>query len=362
MRIWARSGRKYAVAVNSCGAALYLALHCQGVGPGDHVLLNSWTLAPVPGAVTHVGARPVFVETTADLTIDLEHLRDLASAHPGCVLLLSHMRGHIADMTQVVEICHQNGLRLVEDCAHSLGGGWDGQATGTFGKVGCFSTQTYKHLNSGEGGLLATDDEEIAARAILASGSYRLHAQHSSRPDLSRFDPFLGSEPNHSMRLNAMAAAVLRPQLPLLPDRIRRWRTLYDRLSAGLAGVRCLRLPHREDREEFVGSSLQFFLSGLDSQTISRFCEIADELGVHVKWFGAPRPTGFTSGYRSWSYVSGPGLPKTDALLAELCDLRIPLVLDEAACDHVVEIIRYAMEEVTRDPAPPAKSDEERKA
>lgn len=357
---WAE--RTYAVAVNSCGAALYLALHCQGVEPGQDVLLNSWTLAPVPGAVAHVGARPVFVETTADLTIDLDHLRDLAAAHPGCVLLLSHMRGHIADMTQVVEICHQHGLRLVEDCAHSLGGGWDGQATGTFGAVGCFSTQTYKHLNSGEGGILTTDDEEIAARAILASGSYRLHAQHSSRPDLSRFDPFLGGEPNHSMRLSAMAAAVLRPQLPRLPDRVRRWRALYDRLSAGLEGVPSLRLPRRDEREAFVGSSLQFFLPGLEAETINRFCEVADELGVHVKWFGAPRPSGFTSSYRSWSYASGPVLPQTDALLAGLCDLRIPLALDEPACGHIVEIIRYALEHAARNPAPLAKTDEERTA
>lgn len=352
------SGRKYAVAVNSCGAALFLALHCQGVGPGDEVLMNSWTLAPVPGAVAHAGARPVFVETGADLTIDLEHLRAQASAHPGSVLLLSHMRGHIGDMTQIVEICNEHDIRLVEDCAHSVGGGWDGRATGTFGAVGCFSTQTYKHLNSGEGGILTTDDDEIAARAILASGSYRLHAQHTSRPELDRFAPFLGSEPNHSMRLNAMAAAVLRPQLPLLPERVRRWRTLYDRVATGLAGVPCVRLPDRAQREEFVGSSLQFFVDGLEPKGVARFCEVADELGVHLKWFGGPRPIGFTSSYRSWSYAPGPRLPQTDALLAGLCDLRIPLALDEAACDLIVQVIDYAIQEANQDPAPPPNHEE----
>lgn len=351
-------GQKYAVAVNSCGAALYLALHCQGVGPGDHVLLNSWTLAPVPGAVAHVGARPVFVETSADLTIDLDDLRVQASAHPGSVLLLSHMRGHIPDMARVVAICDEFELRLVEDCAHSLGGGWDGQATGTFGLVGCYSTQTYKHLNSGEGGLLVTDDEEIAARAILASGSYRLHAQHISRPQLSAFAGVLGSEPNHSMRLNALAAAVLRPQLPLLPDRVHRWRHLYERLSAGLVNLPSLRLTQRPAQEEFVGSSLQFFVH-LEPERIARFCEVADQLGVHVKWFG-DRPTGFTSTYRSWTYATSPQLPQTDALLGRLCDLRVPLVLDETACDHVVEILTHAMSEASRDPLPtPFHHDEE---
>ena len=354
-----RVGRRYAVAVNSCGAALYMGLHCLDVGPTEAVLLNSWTLAPVPGAVAHVGAKPVFVETGEDLTIDLNDLRVRAAEYQGSVLLLSHMRGHIANMTEVTAICHEHGLRLVEDCAHSLGGNWDGQATGTFGEVGCFSTQTYKHLNSGEGGLLVTDDEEIAARAILASGSYRLHAQHTSRPPLDRFEPFLDQEPNHSMRMNAIAAAVLLPQLPLLEDRISRWRMLYDRLARGLRDIEGIRLPRRDGREHFVGSSLQFWVTGSDHAGIARFCTVADELGVHVKWFGAHRPAGFTSNYRSWSYASASNLPRTDTLLAGLCDLRLPLALDEAGCDHVVEILGYALQEARATPKHPGEIHEE---
>jgi len=335
-------GRRYAVAVNSCGAALYLALHSLGVRPGDAVLMNSWTLAPVPGAVAHAGARPVLVETTPALTVDLADLERQAAAHPGAVLLLSHMRGHIADLPAVAAVCDRHGLRLVEDCAHSLGGGWAGRPTGTFGAVGCFSTQTYKHLNSGEGGVLVTDDDEIAARAVLASGSYALYGQHTSRPPLEVLDALAPAEPNHSMRLTNLAAAVLRPQLRSLSDRVAGWNSRYARLADGLAGLPGVELPDRPAAEDFVGSSLQFFLD-LPAPAIEAFCAEADSLGVHVKWFGAPRPAAFTSAHQHWRYAGRQSLPATDAVLSRLCDIRVPLALPLDCCDDVVSILRHAL-------------------
>lgn len=337
------TGRRHAVAVNSCGASLYLALHCLGVRSGDPVLVNAWTLAPVPGAVHHAGARAVLVETTPDLTIDLADLERQARLHPGAVLLLSHMRGHIADMRAVVAICERYQLRLVEDCAHSLGAMWDGRMPGTFGLVGCFSTQTYKHLNSGEGGVLVTDDDEVAARAILASGSYMLYAQHTSRPPTAVLDALAAQEANHSMRLTNLAAALLRPQLEDLPRRVRAWNSRYARVAAGLTELPGVRLPHRPRQEQFVGSSLQFFLEGLAGDQIQSFCAAAEELGVHVKWFGAPRPAAFTSAYHTWAYAERPELPGTDQVLAKLCDIRIPLALRLEDCERLVEIIAYSL-------------------
>ena len=336
-------GRRYAVAVNSCGAALSLGLHSVGVRRDDPVLVNSWTLAPVPGAVQHIGARAVLVETTRDLTVDLDDLERQAALHPGTVLLLSHMRGHIADLDAVTIICERHGLKLVEDCAHSIGGAWDGVPTGTRGLVGCFSTQTYKHLNSGEGGFLVTDDDEVAARAIVASGSYMLYGQHTRRPPLDVIDAIATSEPNHSMRLTSVAAAVLRPQLRTLPARVQEWNARYALVADGLSRLDGIRLPHRPAREHFVGSSLQFFLDDVPPDRIARFCETADDLGVHVKWFGAPRPAGFTSAYSSWTYAERPTLPRTDEVLSTLCDIRIPLVLPLERCADLVAILAHAL-------------------
>jgi dTDP-4-amino-4,6-dideoxygalactose transaminase len=338
------TGRRHAVAVNSCGASLYLALHCLGVRPGDPVLVNSWTLAPVPGAVHHAGARAILVETSPDLTVDIADLERQAAAHPGAVLLLSHMRGHVADMDSVVAVCERYGLRLVEDCAHSLGATWDGRMPGTFGLVGCFSTQTYKHLNSGEGGVLVTDDDEVAARAILASGAYMLYGQHTSRPDVSLIDGLAPQEANHSMRLTNLAAALLRPQLEELAQRVQGWNARYARVAAGLGELPGVRLPSRPEQERFVGSSLQFFVESLDRDRIGSFCAVAADLGVTVKWFGAPRPTAFTSDYHAWAYAERPELSMTDLVLAKLCDIRLPLALTLDDCDQLVEILAYALQ------------------
>lgn len=336
-------GRRYALGTNSCGAAMFLALHALGVSPGDPVLMNAWTLAPVPGAVRHVGARAVLVDITPDLTIDLDDLEAKAAAHPGAVLLLSHMRGHLADLEAVAALCSRYDLRLVEDCAHSLGAGWAGRPSGTFGAVGCFSTQGYKHLNSGEGGLLVTDDEEVAARAVLASGSYMLYGQHLARPPLEAFTGLAAEEANHSMRMTNLTAALLRPQLAALPERVAAWNARYSRLADGLAQLSSLRLPHRRPEEAFVGSSLQFFPEGLSDEQMTVLCTTADELGVHVKWFGAAAPVGFTSAYSSWTFAHPTPLPATDAVLGRLCDIRVPLSLPVERCDDVVAILAHAL-------------------
>ena len=78
--------------------------------------------------------------------------------------MLSYMRGHIPDMDVLMEVCARHDLTVIEDCAHTMGAGWNGVLTGTFGAVGCFSTQTFKHMNSGEGGLIVSNDDDIASR------------------------------------------------------------------------------------------------------------------------------------------------------------------------------------------------------
>jgi dTDP-4-amino-4,6-dideoxygalactose transaminase len=82
------------------------------------------------------------------------------------------MRGHIADMESITELCKEFEMTLIEDCAHTMGAKWKGIRSGNFGDIGCFSTQSYKHLNSGEGGFLTTNNPKFAARAVVASGSF----------------------------------------------------------------------------------------------------------------------------------------------------------------------------------------------
>ncbi len=338
-------GRRHAVGMNSCGSTMFVALKALGVKPGDAVLSNGFTLAPVPGAVAHAGARLVLVDVTDNLTIDLDDLERKAAAGDARVLLLSHMRGHIADMPAVVAICARHGLALVEDCAHTMGAGWAGRLTGTWGAVGCFSVQSYKHANGGEGGLLVTDDDDVAAQAILMSGSYMHWRAHALRPADAVFERWKYVTPNFSLRMSNLVAAIVRPQLGAsLADRCRRWNERHDRIAAGLARLPGLRLPQRAPQEQYVQSSIQFLLPDTDAARMARFVAAAAARGVNLKWFGAPEPLGFTSSWTHWRFAVGAqALPQATRVLAGLCDLRIPLTLTLADCDGIVDVIAAAL-------------------
>ncbi len=333
-------GSTYCIAVNSCGSAMFLALICSGVKPGDKVLMNAFTLAPVPGAIAHAGAEHVLVETTPDLTIDLADLELKASASGARYLLLSHMRGHSPDMTAVMAMADRLGITVIEDCAHTMGAAWAGQPSGSFGKVGCFSVQAYKHANGGEGGLLVTNDDEIAARAILYSGSYMLYGQHRRRPPEAVFARWKDVTPNYSMRMSNLVAAIVRPQLQLLDERARVWNDRHDRLALRLSQSPGVGLPARPQAEAYVQSSIQFVLKDLDETTFRAFLEGCRRRGVFLKWFGNREATGYTSLSEQWGFLKVAYTPpQTGAILGRLCDMRIPLTLAAADCDDIATII-----------------------
>lgn len=341
-------GMDYCVGVNSCGCALFVALKCVGVRPGDNVLVNAFTLAPVPGAVAHCNANTVLVEITDDLVIDLDDLRRKVMASGARVLLLSHTRGHIADMEAVSTLCHELGLTLVEDCAHAMGATWNGQLAGTFGKVACFSTQTFKQINSGEGGLLVTNDENVAAKAILYSGSYMLYTQHGARPKVQVFDRWRGVIPNFSLRMTNISAAMLRPQLALLESRAQTWKRLYGKLAERLADIHHLTLPYRPAKEGYVANSIQFTVTSLTVEQMLSFQAKCQERGVLLKWFGHRQAVGFTSAHRNWEYIADwQEMPQTDAALHGLFDMRIPLGLTDKDVELIGQIIRQAMNEAS---------------
>ncbi len=338
-------GVRYCVALNSCGSSMFVALKSTGVQAGDAVLTNCFTLAPVPGAIAHAGARPVLVDVTDDYTIDLDDLERKAASSGAKTLLLSHMRGHICDMQRLSAICERFGVQLIEDCAHTMGAAWNGRSTGTWGRAGCFSLQSYKHANAGEGGLLVTDDADVAARAILFSGSYMFYAAHASRPEPEVFERWKYTTPNFSLRMGNLPAALALPQLgAVLADRCRRWNERYHWLAAELAGVDHLRLPYRPAQEQFVASSIQFSLTGLSAAAIAAFLDAAADRGVHVKWFGAGAPKGFTSVWQHWRYFGqAQKLPQAERVLAGLCDMRLPLMLTRADCVAIGAVIRDAI-------------------
>jgi dTDP-4-amino-4,6-dideoxygalactose transaminase len=333
-------GARYCLAVTSGGQALQIAARAAGLRPGDPILANAYTLAPVPGAMHAAGGVPVFVEIGDDWLIDIGDLREKAAESGSKFLMLSHMRGHIADMDAVVEICEEFGITLIEDCAHTMGARWKGTLSGNHGKVACFSTQTYKHMNSGEGGFLTTDDEELAARATILSGSYMLYERHGASPSDDVFRRFRLDTPNCSARLDNLRAAILRAQLPFLDDNIRRWNERYRVIEDGLRGAPGLRVVEREQHEAFVGSSIQFHADGLKPGGIPALIDGCLARGVELKWFGREEPVDFTSRYDTWLYIDNiPVLPKTLKTLSTTCDMRVPLTFDIDDCRDIAEVI-----------------------
>ena len=332
-------GSKYSLAVASGGYAMGCALRAIGVKAGDSVLSNAFTLAPVPGAIAGVGALPVFVDTVDNLTIDLEDLEQKIKSSGSKVLLLSHMRGHICDMDKLMAICNTHNVKVIEDCAHTMGASWAGVASGRHGLIGCYSCQTYKHLNSGEGGLLVTDDDEIIARAIVLSGSYMLFEQHRSIPDLAVFEKIKLETPNISGRMDNLRAAILRPQLSDLSDRVSRWNERYKIIEDGLRNVPIIKIIERAEDEAYVGSSLQFKIPKTNGNQIKAFLNGCMKRGVELKWFGASAPKAFTSKYDSWAYIEPQELVNTDRILSGLIDMRLPLTFSLKDCQIVARII-----------------------
>ena len=332
-------GVKFCLATASGGTAMQIAMHACGVAPGDKVLTNAFTLSPVPGAIHAVGAKPVLVETTDNLVIDLEDLAAKAEASGARYLMISHMRGHLADMDALMALCAAHDLTLIEDCAHTMGGAWDGKPSGTFGKAACFSTQTYKHINSGEGGFVTTDDADVIARAIIRSGSYMLYERHLAGPDADAFKEARLDMPNCSSRMDNLRAAILRPQLQDLDAQVERWNVRYRILQDGLRGVPGLRLRETPNAETHVGSSIQFMLPDFTEQQVSNLLQTMLSKGVELKWFGADEPHGYTSRHQSWRYAGEQHAPRTDVILKRLFDMRVPLTFTEDDCAQIAALI-----------------------
>lgn len=339
-----QTGAKYCLAVASGGYAMTTALRACGIGHGDHVLTNAFTLAPVPGAIAAVGATPIYVGVTEDLVIDLD---DLAAKLPlAKTLLLSHMRGHICDMEKLMALCNSAGVIVIEDCAHTMGASWNATPSGRWGKFGCFSTQTYKHVNSGEGGLLISDDADGMARAIMLSGSYMLFDTHRAAPSPETFAQIKYQTPNISGRMDNLRAAILRPQLRDLATQAKRWNDRYAILAQTLAGTTGLTLPVRPQAEHFVASSFQFLLLDWPVDAVRAVIDVCASRGVVLKWFGGAEPAGFTSRYDSWRYAPFTAMPQTDRVLAGIIDMRLPLTFSIDDCAMIGRIIKSVVSTV----------------
>lgn len=337
-------GVRYALAVSSCSAALFLALRALDLPPGAKVLVPAFTFAAVPSAVVHANCVPVLVEVGEDLRIDMADFR--AKLDDGAAAaLISHMRGHTSDMDAIMALCEACDVPVIEDAAHSLGTRWDGRMIGTIGRIGCFSFQSYKLVNAGEGGMFITNDPEIAARAVIMSGAYEHNWK--KHPGLQNsFHLWQNKLPLYNMRMQNLSAAVIRPQIPLIDARVASGRANHDYVAAQLDASPWMEVPPALPKEERAPDSLQFLLRGFDSDEEARaFQAAADRRGVSVQVFGLSRDN--ARAYWNWQFLGElPDLPKTRAMLMRACDLRLPARLKRGDLDFIAESLLAAAAEV----------------
>ncbi|KUF11208.1 DegT/DnrJ/EryC1/StrS family aminotransferase [Pseudoponticoccus marisrubri] len=343
----AHMGVAYALAVSSCSAALFLSLKALGLPRDARVLVPGFTFAAVPSAVIHADCVPVLCEVGADYRIDMA---DFEAQLDGVqAVIVSHMRGHTSDMDRILALCTARGLPVVEDAAHSLGTTWSGRQIGTLGAVGCFSFQSYKLLNAGEGGILITDDPEIVARAVILSGAYehnwRGHVAGADAALEQAFARWQNRLPLYNLRMSNLSAAVIRPQIAQIPRRVADGRRNHDHVAARIAQSPWISVPSPLPPEQRAPDSLQFNLDGLTEDEVTAFVAAAADEGVKVQVFGLSRDN--ARAFWNWKFLpEARDLPATRAMLMRACDTRLPARLTVAECDLVADALLRAMDAV----------------
>lgn len=245
-------GCRHAVAVSSCTAALHLAYLAAGVGPGDEVIVPSMTFAATANAVIYCGATPVFADLrgTHDLSIDPADVESRITERTKAVCAV-HFAGYAAPVDALRELCDARGIALVEDVAHAPSATLHGRKLGTWGQSGAFSFFSNKILSVGEGGLLSTDDDRVAALAR------RLRSEGATRPTWTRSAPSDGPYDVDALgfdyRLDEPRSALLTSRLARLEADIARRRELTLEYRSKLAALDGVILPYTE--EEVATSS-----------------------------------------------------------------------------------------------------------
>lgn len=278
-------GSRYAIPVTSATAGISIALAAAGIGPQDEVIVPGISFSATANAVLMFGSIPVFVDVDP-LTFCIDPAAVEAAVTPRTKAILPvHLAGNVSDMDALADIARRHGLRIIEDACQAIGASWRGRKTGTIGDAGVFSFQQSKNIMTGEGGMIITDDPEIAKRCrlILNHGELYFDERHTA-DDLANVIGF-------NFRMPELCAAVGRAQVAKL-DAVNEWRTRNaDILSEELQGIPGLRLPPSQRKSGGSASDVPHFFVALhdaEAMGISR-----DVFVAALRAEGIPIGTGY---------------------------------------------------------------------
>lgn len=220
---------KHAVAVNSATSGLYAAVGALGIEPGDEVIVSPYTMSASATAIPVYGGVPVFADIDPDIfCLDPASIRERITPRTRGIIVV-HIFGHPADMDEITAIAREHNLWVVEDCAQIPGGTYNGRYLGAIGDLGVFSLNRHKHIQTGEGGVVTTNDERLAARVQLIRNHAESVVEGMGITDLTNMLGF-------NYRMTELEAAVGIEQLKKLPglvdERIRNADMIADKLGA----------------------------------------------------------------------------------------------------------------------------------
>jgi dTDP-4-amino-4,6-dideoxygalactose transaminase len=328
------AGTPHAVAVSSGTAALHLAMLAAGIGPGDEVIVPSLTFVAGAAAVLYVGATPVLCDviSPADPLIDPRDVAQRITPRTRAVVAV-HFFGYSAAGEELRALCDEHGLALIEDAAQAIGARSAGGArTGTLGDLGCFSFFSKKQLCVGEGGMVTTSDEALAARVrslrshAMTSGTWDRHRGHAESYDVVDF--------GFNFRLDEPRAALGLSRLPRLEDDIEHRRSQVRGYRRELAGLRGLELPFDDEAVERA-SHFAFVVLLPDRERRDALREALAQQGVQTTWYPALTQL---SAYREEADT-----PVAEEVSARHCALPLSSRLTDEERSDVVRIVRSAL-------------------
>jgi dTDP-4-amino-4,6-dideoxygalactose transaminase len=333
-------GAKYAIAVSSCTSALHLAYLAAGVGPGDEVIVPSFTFVATAAAVRYTGATPVFADILGyeNPSLDPADIERKLTERTKAVCLV-HFGGYAARVDEVAELCERRGVTLIEDCAHVPSASLRGKKLGTFGLAGAFSFFSNKVLAVGEGGVVVTDDDDVAEFArsrrshSMTAGTWQKHTKHSAGYDVDGL--------GFNYRIDEPRSALLLSRLSKLGRDIERRQELTRRYRDGLRGVDRISIPFRdEDVAESCCYVMALFVDDPEHRDPFRRA-LLDRHAIQTSVF-YPSIHRFTA-YRELAGEAS--LPRTE--LASGTEVTLPLFahMSDDQVDRVVEAIRAEVQQ-----------------
>jgi dTDP-4-amino-4,6-dideoxygalactose transaminase len=326
-----RMGAADAVATTSCTTALALALYVSGVGPGDEVIVPSLSFIATANAVWHCGARPVFADIDP-LTYNLDSAAAERAITPRTrVIMPVHQVGLPADMDRFSDLRDRYGVGIVEDAACAIGATYKGRRIGSLGSLACFSLHPRKVITTGEGGMIAVHDPQVAERLR------RLRGHGMDMSDLARHrasDVIFETYPERgfNFRMTDMQAALGLCQLEALESILSKRQRLAERYTASLAGIPGLAPPY--DPPYAVRTWQSYCIRVTPQAAIGR-----TELMRRLLADGIPTRRGVMAIHHEGSYPdpSVPPLVHTDAAAREVLMLPLFPDLSDQQQDYVIE-------------------------